>query len=68
LSVASGSATSPTIWRERRDRWDVEVRADGTILVQVSEPLDDAAARDLSSALHHAANRAEALKRRDEDG
>lgn len=62
------SNDSPTIWREQRDRWDVEVRADGSILVHVSESLDDASARDLSSALHHAANQAEALKRRDDDG
>jgi hypothetical protein len=32
---------SRTIWRERRDRWDVEVRADDSILAQVAEPLDD---------------------------
>jgi hypothetical protein len=68
--MASGQEASPTVWRERRDRWDVEVRADGSILVHVSEPLDDAAARDLSSVLHHAANRAEALRqpKRGDDG
>jgi hypothetical protein len=68
--MAREQPTAATIWREQKPGWNVEVRADGSILVHVSEPLDDASARDLSSALHHAANRAEALRqpKRDDDG
>ena len=31
---------SPTILRDRRDRWRVEVRPDGLVVVHVPEPLD----------------------------
>ena len=61
--MADTTQASPTIWREQKICWNVEVRADGKILVQVSDLLDDHAARDLSATLHHAANAAEAIQR-----
>lgn len=55
--------TSPTIFRDRLGRWVVDVRLDGLVVVEVAEPLDDDAARALSSALHHAANASEVMRR-----
>ena len=58
-----GDETPAMIWREQRPGYTVEVRLDGMVVVQVLTPLDDSAARDLSSALHHAANQSEAIRR-----
>jgi len=57
--MATKQPTAPTIWRERQPGWNVEVRADGKVLVQVHDLLDDRQVRALSATLHHAANAAE---------
>jgi hypothetical protein len=65
-----GDEKPTVIWQEQRPAYTVEVRSDGKVLVQVPEPLDDNAARDLAHTLHHAANAAETIRRprQDDDG